>query len=55
MKARPEIYRTQSLSEHASPKQQRLIMPFAALCATLLDCVVSLGNSGIGAKGGGQH
>jgi hypothetical protein len=55
MKARQKIYRTQSLSEHVSPKQQRLSMPFAALCATLLDCVVSLGNSGICAKGGGQH
>jgi hypothetical protein len=55
MKARQKIYRTQSLPEHVSPKQQRLIMPFAALCATLLDCVVSLGNSGMGAKGGGQH
>ena len=55
MKTRPEIYRTQSLSEHASPKQQRLSMPFAALCATRWDCVVSLGNSDMGAKGGGQH
>jgi hypothetical protein len=54
MKARPVIYQTQ-LHECASPQQQRLVVPFAALCATRWDCVVSLGNSSIGAKGGGQR
>ena len=55
MKARPEIHQTQSLCEHASPKQQRFSMLFAALCATRWDCVVNLGNSGMGAKGGRQR
>ena len=55
MKARRGIYRTQSLSEHVSREQQRLTLSSAQLDATRWDCVVSLGNSGIGAKGGGQH
>ena len=48
MKARPVIYQTQ-LHEYDSLQQQRLVMPLAALC------VVSLGNSSMGAKGGGQR
>lgn len=55
MKARPEIYRTESLCEHASPKRQRFSMPFTTQSATCWDCVVNLGNSGMGAKGGGQR
>jgi hypothetical protein len=51
MKARPVICQTQ-LHEYAGSQQQRLVMPFAALHATRWGCVVSLGNSGICAKGG---
>ena len=47
MKARQRIYRTQSLSELVSFQQQ--------LDATCWDCVVGLGNTDIGARGGGQH
>ncbi len=46
MKARQRIYRTQSLSE---------LVSFQQLDATRWGCVVSLGNSDIGARGGGQH
>ncbi len=55
MKARQRIYRTQSLSEHVSFQQQRLTKSFAQLDATRWDCIVSLGNADIGARGGGQH
>jgi hypothetical protein len=48
MKARQKIYRTQSLSKHVSFQQRQLD-------ATRWDCVVSLGNADIGARGGGQH
>ena len=55
MKARQRIYRTQSLSEPVSFQQQRLTRSFAQLDATRWNCVVSLGNADIGARGGGQH
>ncbi len=55
MKARPEIYRTRFLFEHANPKQRRLATPFAPQSATRWECVVSPGNSAFCAKGGGQR
>ena len=54
MKARPVTCQT-LLHECASSQQQRLVIPFATLGATRWDCMVSLGNSSIGAKGGGQR
>ena len=54
MKAGPVTWQI-LLHECDSSQQQRLVMLFAALCATRWGCAVSLANSSIGAKGGGQH
>ena len=53
MKARPMT--CQTLVHECASSQQQLVMPFATLCATRWDGTVNLGNSSIGAKGGGQH